>query len=365
MCKEIVKKWTILIFADGNNEMEGVMYKSLLACEKIGSNDDVNIVFQIGRLGKAEETDNWSGVRRYFVNEDGSTLIEDLGKSNMADPNNLYDFIKWGFENYKAERYMVVLSDHGGDFIGCFTDESLDEPYIMGIPEMIEAINAIKKNLGYEIDILILDMCYMNSIEVIYELGHDSEISVKYAIMYMDYAAFDGINYEKLVYFTEKYRSINDLNLFIENLIDSLDFDLMAFEINPNKLNTIKKLFADAASLYRLGEETKNPLDIINNITTSTDQSDFINNINNLLSSMIIHCKKNFSGLNISIKVTNKDIGELIVFYRKLAFAKHNYFTELLSSVPLHKQNRDISKINVSSINSSTPVTHHILTFKK
>lgn len=84
----------------------------------------------------------------------------------MADPNNLYKFIKWGIKNYSAEKYMVVLSDHGSDFIGCMTDLSLNIPYIMGIPEMSEAINSAGANSECEIDILVLDMCYMNSVEL-------------------------------------------------------------------------------------------------------------------------------------------------------------------------------------------------------
>lgn len=367
MRKNLKKKWTILIYADGNNEMESIMHKALLSCEKIGSDKNVNVVFQIGRLGNysTNTEENWRGVRRYYVNKDELILVENLGISNMADPNNLYDFIKWGFENYKSEHYMVVLSDHGGDFIGCFTDESLDKPYIMGIPEMIQAINALKINLGYEIDVLVLDMCYMNSIEVIYELGQSNTHTVKTVITYMDYAAYDGISYERLVCLTEKYCLISNLNLFIENLINDLDFDLMAFEINHDKLKTLKELFDTSACLYRLGNTTENPLDIINNTTNCSIQLELIREINNMLAFMLIHSKKDFKGINIDIKVASKDIGHLIAFYKKLAFAKNNYWTELLSSIPPNKQNIDIERINVSLINSSNPIPHYILNFNK
>ncbi|ERI90498.1 hypothetical protein HMPREF1982_03864 [Clostridiales bacterium oral taxon 876 str. F0540] len=363
--KKSLKKWTILIYADGNNEMESIMYNSLLACEKIVSNNDINIVFEIGRLGKykSENGDNWSGVRRYYVDRGNLTLVEDLGKSNMADPNNLYSFMKWGFENYKSEHYMLVLSDHGGDFIGCFTDESADKPYIMGIPEMIQAINALKINLGYEIDILVLDMCYMNSIEVMYELGQNNNNTVKNVITYMDYAAYDGISYEKLVSLTERYCYINNLNLFIENLIDGLDFDLMAFEVNHDKLKAIKELFDTAAHLYHLEGNTENLFESLNKNTNYCEGDSFIKNINNLLNSMIVKSKSPFDGLSTSVKVTSKDIGQLIAFYKKLAFSKNNFWTEFLSSFPIHKQNRDTSKINVALTSSSSPLVHHIIKF--
>ena len=365
MRKNLEKKWTILIYADGNNEMESIMYNSLLACEKVVSNNDVNVVFEIGRLGnyKSKNNVNWSGVRRYYVDKGSLILVGDLGKSNMADPNNLYSFIKWGIENYKAEHYMVLLSDHGGDFIGCFTDESLDKPYIMGIPEMIQAINALKINLGYEIDVLVLDMCYMNSIEVIYELGQSNTHTVQTVITYMDYAAYDGISYERLVCLTEKYCCISNLNLFIENLINDLDFDLMAFEINHDKLKAIKELFDSAAHLYHLEGTTENLFESLNKNINYRKEDSFIKNINNLLNSMLIKSKAPFNGLSTSIKVTSKDIEQLIAFYKKLAFSKNNFWTEFLSSVPIHKQNRDTSKINVALTSSSSPVVHYIIKF--
>ncbi|MDD3187828.1 MAG: clostripain-related cysteine peptidase [Bacilli bacterium] len=210
MYNDSIKKWTILIYADGNNEMEEIIYKSLLACEKIGSSNDINVVVQIGKLGnyKTDEKNNWSGVRRYYVENGHSNLIEDLDKTNLADPNTLYNFIKWGYENYKAEQFMLILSDHGGEFIGCFTDESLSEPYLMGIPEMIQAINAIRTNLGYIIDVLVMDMCYMNCVEIIYELGQNENPAVKSVVNYMDSAAYEGLNYEKLVLSTNEYNNL-------------------------------------------------------------------------------------------------------------------------------------------------------------
>jgi len=361
MFSKAIKKWTILVYADGNNEMESIMYKSLLACEKTGSNKGVNIVFQIGRLGSYNDSngDNWSGVRRYYVNKNNLNLVEDLGKSNMADPNSLYDFIKWAFENYKSEHYMVVLSDHGGDFIGCFTDLSKNKPYIMGIPEMIEAINAVRKNLGYEIDILILDMCYMNSIEVLYELGQEKYNTAKTVITYMDYAAYDGLNYERLISCTEKNSNIKNLKLFIELLIDSLELDFQAFEINNSQLEEIKQLF------NQLAEQGVNSLSSVNNKVKDISNSELINKIDDALNSMLIYSKQTFKGLNNSIKVTSNDIGHLILFYRKLAFSKDNHWTDLLSTTPLDSSKTLNDRVNVALTTSSKPVVHYMLKFNR
>ncbi|NMM64038.1 clostripain [Clostridium sp. P21] len=354
-----IKKWTILIYADGNNEMEEIMYKSLLACEKVGSSNDINVVVQIGKLGnyKNNNKDSWSGVRRCYAKNGESVLVEDLGKANMADPNVLYDFIKWGCKNYKAEHFMLVLSDHGGDFIGCFTDLSLDVPYIMGIPEMIEAVNAVRKNLHYIIDILVLDMCYMNCVEILYELGQEEKSAVKTAITYVDYAAYEGISYDKLVFNTQKYSISTDMNLFIRYLIEDQDFNLAAFEINHEKLEKIKLLFSNAAKTI------ENPLEVINNSNVNLEKVDFVKNINDNLKSIVIYSKKPFYGINVSVNAICEDVGYLIVFYRKLAFSKNNLWTELLSNKDLDKMPVQKDKINVSLKGSSEEKVHYILKF--
>jgi Clostripain family. len=361
MYNRVKKKWTILIYADGNNEMEEVIYKSLLACEKIGSSNDINIVVEISKLGnyRTDEKNSWSGVRRYYVENGHSILIEDLGKTNTADPNNLYDFIQWGYENYKAEQFILVLSDHGGDFIGCFTDLSLKVPYIMGIPEMIQAINAIRTNLGYIIDVLVLDMCYMNCIEIIYELGQDKNATVKSVITYMDSAAYEGLNYEKLVISANEYSDLKDLKLFIKDLIDNQDFNMIAYEINHDKLEQVKLLFSE------IGKKTERPLDMFKDQTENMEPVGLIKSINELLESLVIYSKKHFKGINSSISITSRDVGHLIFFYKKLAFSKNNFWVTLLNNTNKYNVFLQKDKVNVYSPITSESKIHYILKFSR
>lgn len=45
------KKWTVLAYLDGDNNLERFALNSLLQMEKVGSNNDVNIVAQLDRMG--------------------------------------------------------------------------------------------------------------------------------------------------------------------------------------------------------------------------------------------------------------------------------------------------------------------------
>ncbi|WP_097025960.1 clostripain-related cysteine peptidase [Clostridium peptidivorans] len=363
-----IKKWTILIYADGNNEMVDAIYKNMLDCEKIGSNEDVNVVMQIGLINSNKSTDknNWVGVRRYYMQSPTSFLIQDLDKANMADPNNLYEFIKWGFKNYKAEKYMIVLSDHGSNFIGCMTDLSLNIPYIMGIPEMIEAINSAGKNLGCEIDALVLDMCYMNSVEIVYELAQHDKSTIKSMVTYISHAPYEGLPYDKFVSLVTKYSSIQDLNLFLKHLIEDLNLSLTAYEINHKKLERVKKLFNDFAYSYICSKDSKDQsvTDLIKNAPPESKFYNFIRNINESLSTIIIYSNEDFNGLNKSIEIISKDITSLISFYFKLSFAKDNYWINLLTPDPLATNLLPKNKVNVRPETSSTPVVHYMVPFK-
>ena len=66
---------------------------------------------------------------------------------------------------------MLILGGHGGSFIAAMSDLSQNKPYMMGIFELCKVINIISKDTGVKIDILTLDICYMNLLEIMYELG--------------------------------------------------------------------------------------------------------------------------------------------------------------------------------------------------
>lgn len=338
------KDWTILIYANGNNELEPEMRQAMLNAEKVGSNTDVNVVVQLGRVKyelvklirqdidpKAE--DNWSGVRRYLVAKGSSTLVGNLKKINMADPKNLYDFIKWGMQQYPANKYMLILGGHGYQFVGMMTDYSRKAPYIMGIPEMVTAMNMAANNTGGKIDALVLDTCYFNSIEVIYELGRDENHSVSSVIMHIKNGAIEGLPHDRIIELIQKNSGVKNVTAIIRDIIDNLSYDLVAYKINHQTLKQIKQLFNDAASLYlsKNIDDGTTPFKKLSDVLTIADQTVS----SNLMSSLVIHFKsasqsKPLQGI-VANRFTTDDL-ELISRYYRLGFAQDNCWTRLLST---------------------------------
>jgi len=363
MNKNSFKKWTVLIYADGNNEMEEVIYNSIISCCNSRCNEDINLIVEVGLLGNSNIKDKkiQFGVKIYNLTSKSPILLKDLGKANMGDPNTLYDFINYGISNFPAEHYMLVLSGHGADFIGGMTDLSLDKNYIMGIPEMIRAIGLGCKTSETAIDILLCDMCFMNSLEVLYEISQFYQY-IKTFITYTNFAPYDGLDYKQLMKIINKTSNIQDVTLYTTKLINEISFNLIGYRIDKDILNSIKENFNKLAHSYLLDKNNNiNPLELIKNINSNSTLSESIKTINNKIESLIINCKPRFYGINSSINITHEDMDKLVSFYYKLAFAKNNYWTNLLSTQPLCEELTSTDKVKVRTMNSTISSVHYLL----
>ncbi|MCE5285131.1 MAG: clostripain-related cysteine peptidase [Pelosinus sp.] len=327
------KDWTILIYANGNNELEPEMWQAIENAKTAGSHPAVNVVIEIGRAdyklvklvrqtSHPKTQENWRGVRRYLAIPNKLYWLAQLKEMNMAHPERLYEFIKWGIEAYPAKRYMLILGGHGYQFVGAMTDYTQKVPYIMGIPEMVEAINAAGNATGRKIDLLMLDICYFNFIEVIYELGKDEHHAVQNALTYVYNGPIEGLPYDKITKVLQKNSHINDINVVIRDLIDNLSYDLVAFYINHQLLKEIKEQFNEIA------------LEITASGTIFDGTIKLPDSISINLFSLVIHFKKVVKNNKSLIAVAKKPTSDLklISRYYRLGFAQHNYWTYLLSN---------------------------------
>ncbi len=188
---ETLSQCTVLIYANGNNELEPEIARLLLSLETAKVSSKVTVLVQLGRASYSlvskirpnmRPTDidgDWSGVRRYKVLHSGrrakryrvyrSELLDTLNATNMADPATLSDFLRWGVGNYPADKYIVVASGHGVGFIGLLSDYTTPYPQVLPIPEFCSILRDLRDTIGKPIDYLILDVCDMNYVEVCYE----------------------------------------------------------------------------------------------------------------------------------------------------------------------------------------------------
>ena len=257
-----IAKWTIMIYANGNNDLEPEMWQARLSAEKVCAGDDVKVVMQIGREENNLVTmlrprqvahlasEHWTGVRRYLLADGEAILLGDLGQKNMAAPRCLYEFVKETILLFPAEHYIVILGGHGYQFVGSMPDYSQDVPYIMGIPGMARALDIACCEQASQIDLLIADVCYFNFIEVIYEFASHANHAVQNVLTYICDGPIGGMPYNQIIRYTQSGSYCASTNELIIEFIKNIDLDLVAFVLDHDRLTKIKNAFHDLAGSY-------------------------------------------------------------------------------------------------------------------
>ena len=100
---------------------------------------------------------------------DGFFLDETLPLASMADPETLADFISWGAKNYPAEKYALVLWDHGD---GSKTGLMIDELF-KGDVLYLDELSAALRDGGVHFEAVLFDACLMANLETAWAV-HDS-----------------------------------------------------------------------------------------------------------------------------------------------------------------------------------------------
>lgn len=325
------KEWTVIMYLNGSNEMAIEMENTFKQLCKINKSN-VNIVIQLSkapidlvrtiRQDDSSYAENWTGTRRYSIINGKLEIVQSNEYINMADYRNLYDFIKWAANKFPAKRYMVSISGHGF-IVASLSDLCGKEPYIMGMYEMCTAINNLK-NIIY-IDILILDICNMNTIELIYELGKEKVNIVKYIMTYINNGPLEGMDYNYII------QKIDDepTNLILKNIVNKSKQNLVAIEVKHGKLEKIKELSNKLAYYWLLNNEekaTNEEMKLYNDIYKKVDK--VINQL--ILCAQNIEQRKRLIHLIFYNEYQIEDVESFVRFYYKLAFTKNNYCSNLM-----------------------------------
>jgi hypothetical protein len=169
------KKWTYMVYMDGDNDLGRYCVKELNEMEIVGSTSDINIVLQIDLT----EGKDWTTAKRFYVTKDPdyvdesriySTELEDIGEVDMADPNTLIDFVRWAKEEFPADRYALIMWDHGTG-LGLMEDESSGNK--MTIEQFGYALHRIEP-----VDMLGFDACLMQTVEMNAEVKGCCDVAV-------------------------------------------------------------------------------------------------------------------------------------------------------------------------------------------
>ena len=230
ICLSQPASWTIMVYLDGDNNLEDAAIDDVNEMEMIGSSDEVNIIVQFDRIDSYDETNgDWKDTRRFRIIQDedeqiiGSPAVQTPGELNMGDPATLTDFINWSVTNYPADHYALILWNHGGGWYKsmekpagkketpnfkdvCYDDTDGD---VLTNIEVGEAIAAS----GIHFDMLAYDACVMGMIEVAYQTRNTTDV----VLFSEDFVPWDGFAYTE---FLDSLTSRPDMT--VEELSESI-----------------------------------------------------------------------------------------------------------------------------------------------
>lgn len=169
------KKWTFMVFMNGDNDLERYAFSDLNEMEQVGSDRNINIVVQVDLYslngGKAE--------RLYITRDADDENVKSLRfaltyEPNMGDPKELTAFIRWAAGNYPADHYALILWDHGGGYAGFSSDWTANDDHIT-MPELEEALRSVS---NVRFDIIGFDACLMSMVEVALQVMSFADVFV-------------------------------------------------------------------------------------------------------------------------------------------------------------------------------------------
>ena len=89
------KKWTVMVWMAGDNDLESFGDLDLTEMKRVGSTDDIDVVVQFDSM-RDDRT------RRYHLSAgadlDGD-LVQELGETNTGNPLVAIDFFRWAIGN--------------------------------------------------------------------------------------------------------------------------------------------------------------------------------------------------------------------------------------------------------------------------
>jgi len=165
-------EWTVMVYLNGDNNLEQYGVDNLAQMQKVGSSPKVNIVVLMDTATIGAGT-----AHKLLVKKGGSTMLANLGEIDMGVAETLADFGVWAVQNYPAKHYLLDLWDHGSGWTkiapdpepvkAVSSDDSSGNIISIAKGQYAAGLAPIAAAIGKPIDIVGFDACLMAMWELV------------------------------------------------------------------------------------------------------------------------------------------------------------------------------------------------------
>lgn len=156
-------QWTMMFYMAADNDLYSQALTDIKELQRISGQPGIEILVQL---------DSPSGAFRYRVQPQGISILASLGQINSGSSGPLTDFGSWSVKMYPAQKYLLVLWDHGDGWSKKGKGIGIDGPDYLSVAEgeLRQAVAGISAAAGQPLDLVVFDACSMQMVEVLMEL---------------------------------------------------------------------------------------------------------------------------------------------------------------------------------------------------
>jgi len=200
---EPIAEWTIMVYLDGDNNLDPDSVADIAEMMQVGSTPKVNVLVLWDRLYEPAyvykvlpgDLELMSGLKVNGVDVNGQEV-------SMADQRVLDAFVEYGEATLPAKHYMLDLWDHGNAFGYACWDDNAGPGWQTGARAL--SLSDVGKALvgTAPMDILTYDGCTIGMMEVAYQLTmvkQDEGIDIQYLVASEEYIPNLGYAYNNLL----------------------------------------------------------------------------------------------------------------------------------------------------------------------
>ncbi len=184
---------TVLVYMNGSDleTKAGAATADISEMIESGVGENVNVIIETLGTRRWQDYGISSKTSQIYKVKSGKLqlLEDDLGQLDCTASETLSDFIRYGKDNFPADRYVLIFWDHGGGPVyGFGYDEWQDEDSSLTLDEIQKAL---RENSDISFDIIGMDCCIMANLETCYVLSP----FCKYAVLSEDFESGLGWSY--------------------------------------------------------------------------------------------------------------------------------------------------------------------------
>ncbi len=237
---------TVLVYMMGtdlqSNNSQGI--NNIIEMESVGSTNTMNVILQTGAAKESNGAQgiDWTRNQRWKVLPGSIQLVADLGKDgeeggNMGTESTFESFVRWGVKTYPANKYVVVLWDHGAGING---GVGRDEITDSAIPQsqIAYALNNVAASEKVTFEITGYDACLMATSEVAASLVTSSN----YMVASEDVEPGAGWNYKAFLGYLKANPNANGAQIgqaIVDGYAAKMEESANVYTLSVTQLNKI------------------------------------------------------------------------------------------------------------------------------